>query len=602
VLVEIMKKYFLTILITILACLPSFASTNVVENFYLSTLYNIRNNLSNYIYSCNVDKNSCGLTKEEGKVLSRIWSISKQYSNATEIEFSKDQKKFDLGNGAYRIAVTGLKPGSKIYFNPKYFKSFDTAPSIGKLISIMVHEYGHHLGLTDNSERLLDRIGNAIELYFNKNSQTIDLKRFGLPHIKLSIANYIPLYKKENTDLPVDNTLVYGSTLAHGSVTLYTEHEALPWWGDYQQTTISSFPKTCKHRFYERQFFISNLRWNFPSTTRVINKGDYIRATADLQIYCGESIQTATLLKAQVNMYATAVEIDGLITFDWNKIRYEVSPVEDVGGNSFRFGFGFNTKKIENGGLWHGGAQLLAGEPIQVSSCTAYFVNLKNPIQWDGKQIKSKFNECTFEYQPDGIIVFDFKHPIGSDYKSGEYLFDKVEVGINNGKQGFSFSPPMKQKLTVNNQNESKPINIIKTRLLNKIGAFNQKLDFVTLELTLDRCHAHVDYKNITLAALAREVVPSRRYPAVQGETQIDTTSLSFSLFPDAKTQGRTLGVIVKESKLECVNGRGIYTLKFIIPPIGEQYFNSNFTRIYFIANDLRIVDHKFEDNLYLTF
>ena len=122
------------------------------------------------------------------------------------------------------------------------------------------------------------------------------------------------------------------------------------------------------------------------------------------------------------------------------------------------------------------------------------------------------------------------------------------------------------------------------------------------MELTLDRCHASIDYKEITLAATAREVVPSRRYPAIPGETQVDSTSLSFSLFPNAEAQGRTLGVVVKESSLECINGKGIFTFSYIIPPLGLNYFNLNFTRIYFIAKDLRIVDHKFDDNLYLTF
>ena len=69
------------------------------------------------------------------------------------------------------------------------------------MLSIIVHEFGHHLGLTDSSERLLDRIGNAVELRFNKSAQTIDLKRFGLPHIKLSILNYMPLYKKGDTEV-----------------------------------------------------------------------------------------------------------------------------------------------------------------------------------------------------------------------------------------------------------------------------------------------------------------------------------------------------------------------------------------------------------------
>ena len=33
-------------------------------------------------------------------------------------------------------------------------------------------------------------------------------------------------------------------------------------------------------------------------------------------------------------MYATAVEVDGLITFYWNQIREEVSTARDNGDNS----------------------------------------------------------------------------------------------------------------------------------------------------------------------------------------------------------------------------------------------------------------------------
>lgn len=592
-----------------LMALSSFSASagdKVVENFYLSTLYNIRYNLSSYVYYCTYnDIKKCGLNEKEHRVLRKISSQITSTGQQVEFEISKDQSKFEIGNGAHRIAVTKLKPYSTIYFNANFFKSFETAPKISKLISIVVHEFGHHLGYTDNDERLLDRIGNAIEKFYIKNSQSIDLSRYGLPHIQLAISNYLPLYKKGN-DTPF---MKYKSFLAYASANLYTEHETIPWWNDYLDTAITSFPNVCKNRDHLQQFYVFNLRWNIPAQVKKLKEGDFIRAQADMKIYCGQTITSATLLNAKMEMFAQVVKKDGLLTFDWNKIRYETKPVEDAGGNSGQFAFGFNTKEISNGGLWHGKAKLNLTDDIVLNSCKARFESTSFPINYGGEPEVKDFEECTVQRADDGYIYFDFKYQIASNYKSGDYFFKEIEVTINNGAQAFSFAPPIKQKLTVKNSFEKAPINIIRTRLINKhnqrvtnIAGFNSNKDTVLLEVVLDRCHETIPYNDMRVNLDGRQVLPLNAPWASAGDTKEESTILSFSLYPDSETQDGQIGVIPSLNDLRCINGKGVWTLGFIIPPLGPTYVDATFNRIYFIANDLRVVDFRFPQSLILSF
>ena len=90
-----MTKIILSVLLSIFA-LSGFAPNKVVENFYLSTAYNIRYNLSKYIFSCTFDLDRCGLSIDDQRVLQKISSVVRSYSDSTEIEFSNDQKSLTL--------------------------------------------------------------------------------------------------------------------------------------------------------------------------------------------------------------------------------------------------------------------------------------------------------------------------------------------------------------------------------------------------------------------------------------------------------------------------------------------------------------------------
>jgi hypothetical protein len=124
-------------------------------------------NLDFYIQSCLFDEKCITETNkiDESKpnTLKNIFqSIEYEKTiNLNMIQFAPQSNLFVV-DGKLKIAVTGIHKGDPIYFNKDMLYELDTGNilkpiSLLQIVSILIHEFGHHQGILDHN--YLDKIG-----------------------------------------------------------------------------------------------------------------------------------------------------------------------------------------------------------------------------------------------------------------------------------------------------------------------------------------------------------------------------------------------------------------------------------------------------------
>ncbi len=129
-------------------------------------------NIDYYLQACNLDVECNGNTKnifpERPNILTDLIYNDKQevQHNSKTIRFMPHSALFII-DGSVKIAVTGLHSGDPIYINkdllvepdPNYYNKVNTI-SLQRIVSVLVHELGHHLGIVDHTA--LDKLGSLV--------------------------------------------------------------------------------------------------------------------------------------------------------------------------------------------------------------------------------------------------------------------------------------------------------------------------------------------------------------------------------------------------------------------------------------------------------
>jgi hypothetical protein len=108
--------------------------------------------------------------------LDSIW-----FSVTKKLQFIEPSDSFfNVSSGTHRLVVTGSTADSIIYFNNKFFDNESLIPNkiedefVLQMISLLVHELTHHLGVKDSEEVKLDQFGNKVANVFKENVQFIN--------------------------------------------------------------------------------------------------------------------------------------------------------------------------------------------------------------------------------------------------------------------------------------------------------------------------------------------------------------------------------------------------------------------------------------------
>jgi len=141
-------------------------------------------NIASYLNVCAADSVACQTTQQEQTILSGIINHLSQEKPLAFISGS-ERSGFFAAAGTHRLAMTGLSEGDQIYINTD---ELDTLDYFGA-VAILTHEMGHHQGVTDTDDRVLDVLGSKIRALLLAHSEMQTLEPFYQPKIGFLLFN-----------------------------------------------------------------------------------------------------------------------------------------------------------------------------------------------------------------------------------------------------------------------------------------------------------------------------------------------------------------------------------------------------------------------------
>ena len=159
--------------------------------------------LTDFVISCNASKVDCQNPKIKKVIAEMIDYLPKNdYANMSQwdtlLVFVSEKDRPDLflstAGEVHRVAVTELKKKSKVYINTDRMDlPYET------WIGLLAHEVIHHLGYTDDEQRLPDQVGAEIVKHTKSQIQLATLEQFKLPSSRIVTFNSVALGKGSAT-------------------------------------------------------------------------------------------------------------------------------------------------------------------------------------------------------------------------------------------------------------------------------------------------------------------------------------------------------------------------------------------------------------------
>ncbi|EPZ50150.1 hypothetical protein M902_0605 [Bacteriovorax sp. BAL6_X] len=171
-------------------------------------------NLQNAIFNCLGDKYKCQVDSQEESILREINQafIAKADMKRPLIFVSKEfagdffHNKIDITS---RIAKTGFSRRAHIFINLE--ESIFIANDIPAMISILIHELGHQIGVISHS--FLDQLGTKVRNQWNENWQSFEFEINGAP-LTLRLLSNANNYISSNLSYTYNGKLEYlGETI-----------------------------------------------------------------------------------------------------------------------------------------------------------------------------------------------------------------------------------------------------------------------------------------------------------------------------------------------------------------------------------------------------
>lgn len=126
-------------------------------------------NLDRYIALC-FESSACQLNRTQKTILQKIAdTLPLERRNIQQLGFTDDQSYFNSGTGGnsfHRVAVTQPFVGAKIWVNKRLLVAHEEtggglrAISVPQAVGILIHEMGHHHGITSHED--LDTLGAQV--------------------------------------------------------------------------------------------------------------------------------------------------------------------------------------------------------------------------------------------------------------------------------------------------------------------------------------------------------------------------------------------------------------------------------------------------------
>ena len=171
-------KFLITTLIAIFSLTAS-ADTDAYSIFNTA-----RAGLQIYVKACLADPTGCQITEAEKTLLTGVLFDLQNEGPLNFISARQNPGKFEAA-GTHRIAATTLHRGDAIYINVDELASIDYAGAV----AILTHEFGHHEGVTDTNDRVLDVLGSKVREFMLAHAEVSTLSDFNQPRTGMFIFN-----------------------------------------------------------------------------------------------------------------------------------------------------------------------------------------------------------------------------------------------------------------------------------------------------------------------------------------------------------------------------------------------------------------------------
>jgi hypothetical protein len=476
------------IFIFFLISLPLFAQ---VDPNYKFALHNARSeyqfvwmNLDRYL---TLAIQNTSIKTEERKVLVEILKNYKQEFERTKLEYisaSANPEMFKITNGAHRVAVTDNKPFSTIYLNSDLIVDPKTGIvfPVENIVSIFVHELGHHLGLLDDSTRTLDRVGDIVATEFRNSATITDLAVLKLPDISILTQN-MPLSLSSTPGFSLANIYIAygfsGAQLTEQSLKLLVDQNFMKSDCSGNNSIVST---------YAAPFRLSNL-----PTSKENLEGKMIQAMSDFTIVC----KTNGILKkieTNLKMYFTLRFSTNRYYVDHTNIRFQLSSRDDQEAGSVDTII-FNKNIITKQDVWEGDATVTTDSSLsRFDTCKAGLSNDSFPLDSTQKLIALSFSKCEIVFLGNNKYKLHFSYNIPANIKSGQYYLSGLLLERKSDNTSILLQPPLRQFLTVK-MADLKPVTVTSLKFLDSneidysgLGLFNyQQGDEFTISITINK-------------------------------------------------------------------------------------------------------------------
>ena len=168
------------LLIAILLAAFSFPATAADYSIFNTA----RASVQVYAKACLADQAGCQITDSEKSLITGIVFDMQNEGALNFISARQNPGRFESA-GTHRIAATTLHRGDPIYINVDELDSIDYAGAV----AILTHEFGHHEGVTDTDDRVLDVLGSKVREFMLGHAEVSGLSEYNQPRSGMFIFN-----------------------------------------------------------------------------------------------------------------------------------------------------------------------------------------------------------------------------------------------------------------------------------------------------------------------------------------------------------------------------------------------------------------------------
>ncbi|MCM2278687.1 MAG: hypothetical protein NDJ89_11490 [Oligoflexia bacterium] len=435
-------------------------------------------NLARPIELCLIQP-SCGLTSEEKSLLLRLYKRFPTEFSKTRISFEPESSGLfkPQADSAHRIAVTGNTEGSPIIFNADAIAfSPENPPPVDLFTAtaILVHELGHHQGMSDTLDRALDQLGAKVQALLRKQTQVLRLDPVGQPQIQIWVSQFLSsaaeTVRRQRPARIQDSTQILLTDGVWVRELTYGFENLIP----------------CARGETPVAFWIHPLKWDTMLDWDPFQYSQPVAASSEMYFLCNGrdsgSDADSVVLRLYRGTYRLAFYVQPDLPKDrpdwwndprrragwWKSFRGIIDPASPsnmlahegadlapiIAGIEPDNGLQLlavkaNATELRNGDTWSIQARVRTPKPLAVESCEATFSSDQFLGLWFKARHEVRFTECRLAQVGPDLYDLKLGYTFPGSTVSRNYFLQRISFKIKGSVFKLSGTPALRQMLSL---------------------------------------------------------------------------------------------------------------------------------------------------------